>query len=141
MASTGAPLRRQSVTSSKYVPVFIEEMVNKITRLSRKPVIKNAKDATACYDRIVPGVGNIASRAHGLHCTIALVQGTTLAKVKYHLKMQLGVTDDFLSTLYHFSYLGPSYCNKSTTIENTTNIWVFRNHYQFWSFVLSANLL
>ena len=37
--------------------------------------------------------------------------------------------------------LGPSYCNKSTTIKNTTNIRVFRNHNQFWSFVLWVNLL
>jgi hypothetical protein len=37
-------------------PVGLEEFVGEITRLSRKPCIKNAEDATACYDRIIPGV-------------------------------------------------------------------------------------
>jgi hypothetical protein len=75
-------------------PVFIEEMINEITRLSRKPVIKNAEDATACYDRILPGVGNLASRTHGLHRNVALVQGKTLEEVRYHLKTTLGVSDE-----------------------------------------------
>jgi hypothetical protein len=59
-------------------PVFVEELVNKITSLSQKPVIKNAKDATACYDRIIPGLGNLASRSHSLHQTFAIVQGCSM---------------------------------------------------------------
>jgi hypothetical protein len=86
--------------------VFIEELVNKITRLSRKPVVKNAEDATACYDRIIPGVGNLASRAHGLHRTVAIVQRTTLSEVKYHLKTQLGITDDFYQHCEMFPIFG-----------------------------------
>jgi hypothetical protein len=76
-------------------PVFIEELVNKITRLSSKPIVMNAEDATACYDHIIPGLGNLASRSHGLHRLIAIVQGKTLSEVRYHLKTQLGVTDEF----------------------------------------------
>ena len=45
-------------------PVGIEEFVAEITRLSRKPCIKNAEDSTACYDCIVPGIGNLASRGY-----------------------------------------------------------------------------
>ena len=66
-------------------PVFIEELTNEITRLTRKPLIKNAEDATACYDRIIPGIGTLASRSHGLHRQVALVMGRTLEEVKYHL--------------------------------------------------------
>jgi hypothetical protein len=69
-------------------PVFIKEMINEITRLSQ-----NAEDATACYNRIIPGVGNLASCTHGLHQHVALVQGKTLEEVQYHLKTILGVTD------------------------------------------------
>jgi hypothetical protein len=76
-------------------PVFIEEMINEITRLSWKPVIKNAKDATACYNRIIPGVGNLASRTHGLHRNVALVQGKTLEEVQYHLQTTLGVSKEY----------------------------------------------
>jgi hypothetical protein len=108
-------------------PVFIEEMVNEITRLSRKPVIKNAEDATACYDRIIPGVGNIASRAHGLHRTIALVQVTTLAEVKYHLKTQLGVTEDFYQhcteDFYQHCTISPIYGTGQGS-GNSPTVWL-----------------
>jgi hypothetical protein len=75
-------------------PVGLEEFVGEITRLSRKPCIKNAEDATACYDRIIPGVGNLASRAFGMHRFVALVQGKTLEEVRYHLKTKLGISDE-----------------------------------------------
>ena len=75
-------------------PVGIEETVAEITRMSRKPCIKNAEDATACYDRILPGLGNLAGRSFGLHRFVALVQGTTLEEVHYHLKTQLGITEE-----------------------------------------------
>ena len=75
-------------------PVGLEETIAEITRLSRKPCIKNAEDATACYDRIIPGLGHLASRSHGLHRFVALVQGKTLAEVKYHLKTKLGITEE-----------------------------------------------
>ena len=59
-------------------PVGIEEFVGEITRLSRKPLIKNAEDATACYDRIIPSLANLASRCHGMHQQMASVHGETL---------------------------------------------------------------
>ena len=76
-------------------PVGLEEFVGEITRLSRKPCIKNTEDATACYDRIIPSLGHLASRTHGLHRSIALVQGKTLEEVKYHLKTKLGITEEY----------------------------------------------
>jgi hypothetical protein len=60
-------------------PVFIEERTCEITRMSHKPLIKNAEDATVCYDCIIPGVGNLASQCHGLHWHVAIMQGKTLA--------------------------------------------------------------
>jgi hypothetical protein len=54
-------------------PIFIEEPSSAITRMSRKPLIKNAEDATACYDQIIPGIGNLASQCHGLHGHVAIV--------------------------------------------------------------------
>jgi hypothetical protein len=49
---------------------------------------------TACFDRIIPGVGNLASRSFGMHHLVALVQGQTLAAVKYHLKTKLGISKE-----------------------------------------------
>jgi hypothetical protein len=100
-------------------PVFVEELVNEITSLSRKPVIKNAEDATACYDRIIPGLGNVASRSHGLNRTIAIVQGKTLSEVRYHLKTQLGVTDEF----YQHSAASPIYGTGQGS-GNSPTVWL-----------------
>ena len=100
-------------------PVFIEELTNEITRLSRKPLIKNAEDATACYDRIIPGIGNLASRSHGLHRYVALVQGKTLEEVKYHLKTQLGVSEDF----YQHCTVTPIYGTGQGS-GNSPTIWL-----------------
>jgi hypothetical protein len=55
-------------------PVGIEEFVREITCLSCKLCIKNAKDVTACYDQIIPGIGNLASRSYRMHWLVALAQ-------------------------------------------------------------------
>jgi hypothetical protein len=47
------------------------------------------------YNRIIPGVGNLASRYHSImHRLVALVQGRTLEEVHYHLKTPLGITKE-----------------------------------------------
>jgi hypothetical protein len=45
----------------------------------------------ACYNRIIPGVGNLASCTQGMHRFVALVQGNTLEGVWYHLQTKLGI--------------------------------------------------
>ena len=100
-------------------PVFIEELTNEITRLTRKPLIKNAEDATACYDRIIPGIGTLASRSHGLHHQVALVMGRTLEEVKYHLKTHLGVTDEH----YQHCTITPIYGTGQGS-ANSPTIWL-----------------
>ena len=100
-------------------PVFMEEIIADITRMTRKPLIKNTDDATACYDRIIPGVGNLASRSHGLHRNIAFVQGATLETVRYHLKTQLGVTDEH----YQHCVIYPIYGTGQGS-GNSPTIWL-----------------
>jgi hypothetical protein len=100
-------------------PVGLEEFVSEITRLSRKPCIKNAEDATACYDRIIPGVGNLASRAHGMHKFVALVQGHTLEEVRYHLKTKLGISTEN----YQHSKISPIYGTGQGS-GNSPTVWL-----------------
>ena len=100
-------------------PVGIEETLAEITRLSRKPCIKNAEDATACYDRIIPGLGNLASRCHGLHRCVALVQGRTLQDVHYHLKTNLGITEEN----YHHCEIYPIYGTGQGS-GNSPTVWL-----------------
>ena len=115
-------------------PVFVEELVNEITRQSRKPVIKNAEDATACYDRIIPGVGNLASRSHGLHRNVAIVQGSTLQEVKYHLKTQLGVTDEY----YQHCTISPIYGTGQGS-GNSPTVWLVVSSILFRCYSATAN--
>ena len=75
-------------------PVFIEELELEICRASRKPLGKNDFDATACYDRIIAGLAHLVSRKYGMNKTICIVAGTTLAEAKYHLKTQMGMSDE-----------------------------------------------
>ena len=114
-------------------PVFIEEMVNEITRTSRKPIIKNAEDATACYDRIIPGVGNLASRSHGLHRSVAIVQGNTLEEVKYHLKTQLGVTEEY----YKHCTVSPIYGTGQGS-GNSPTVWLVVSSILFRCYTATA---
>jgi hypothetical protein len=74
------------------VPVFIEEMQNKIARASRKPYIKQDFDTTSCYDCIIPWMASMLSRQHGLHRNVCLVRARTLQEARYLLKTQLSVS-------------------------------------------------
>jgi hypothetical protein len=49
-----------------YDPVYIENLQNEIARVSRRPCIKFSNDAAACYDRMIPNLENLASRAFGM---------------------------------------------------------------------------
>jgi exonuclease III len=86
-------------------PVIIEELQFEICRLSRTNLLKLAKDATSCFDRIIPNLASIVSRKYGLHRSVVYVHGKTLQEAKYHLKTQLGVSESF----YEHSTLFPVY--------------------------------
>ena len=76
-------------------PVFMEEMKHEICRMSLKPLVQNDNDASSCYDRIIMNAAGICSRQHGMHRNICIVNGRTLKEAKYHLKTQLGVSEEF----------------------------------------------
>ena len=66
-------------------PIMVEELQNEINQASRKSQIKANLDATACYDRIIPGFASIASQKFGMHKNVCIVQSETLVAAKYHL--------------------------------------------------------
>ena len=115
-------------------PVGIEEFVSEITRLSRKPCIKNTEDATACYDRIIPSLGNLASRGYGLHRCVALVQGSTLSEAKYHLKTKFGITEEF----YRHCEFHPIYGTGQGS-GNSPTIWLVISSVLFDSYESQAH--
>jgi hypothetical protein len=88
-----------------YDPVYIENLQNEITRVSRRPYVKFSNDATACYDRMIPNLANLASMAFGMDPRICKIQGETLLKAKYKLKTAMRVSD----TEYHHMDLFPIY--------------------------------
>jgi hypothetical protein len=76
-----------------YDPVNIENLQNEIARVSRRPYIKFSNDAAACYDRMIPNLANLASRAFGMDPRICRIQGDTLQKAKYKLKTSMRISD------------------------------------------------
>ncbi len=59
-------------------PALIDELQAEISRVSRKSHVKFANDASSyCYDRIIPGLANIASRKYGMNRKVCMVQGDT----------------------------------------------------------------
>ncbi|KAI2505037.1 hypothetical protein MHU86_9393 [Fragilaria crotonensis] len=72
-------------------PVFIEELQCEISRATRKPVILTNYDATACYDRIIPNVGMLASRKYGVPLEVTQTNASTLANAEYRIRTELGL--------------------------------------------------
>ena len=85
---------------------MIEELQNEINRISRKSQIKANLDATACYDRIIPGFASLASQKYGMHKNVCIVQATTLEEAKYHLRTQHSVTEEFYKHCKAFPIYG-----------------------------------
>ncbi|KAI2490363.1 hypothetical protein MHU86_24203 [Fragilaria crotonensis] len=72
-------------------PVFIEELQCEISRATRKPVILTNYDATACYDRIVPNLGMLASRKYGVPLEVTKSNARTLSTAEYRIRTELGL--------------------------------------------------
>jgi hypothetical protein len=98
------PIRRKAGPDS-IRSVYIENLQNEIARVSRRPYIKFSNDAAACYDRMIPNLANLASRAFGIDPRICRIQGNTLQKAKYKLKTSMRISD----AEYHHMDLFPIY--------------------------------
>ena len=48
-------------------------------------------DATACFDRMIPSLVNIALRSQGVPAEIARLISTTSVKMRYRIKTKLGI--------------------------------------------------
>lgn len=78
-----------------HMPPFMDNMMNEISRMSRKHLIKFDNDATSCYDRILISLGAIASRSFGMSKNVTMVWAKTLEEAKYKLKMNARVSDEY----------------------------------------------
>ena len=72
-------------------PVLIEELQCEISRATRKPVVLTNYDATACYDRIIPNLGMLASQKYGVPSTVTKMNARTLQHAKYKVRTELGL--------------------------------------------------
>ena len=59
---------------SAYDPVLIEVLQAEVSRITRKSLVQMNFDATACYDRIVPSLANLASQKFHVPPTVALIK-------------------------------------------------------------------
>lgn len=78
-----------------HVPVFVENMENKIFRMSGKHLIKFDNDAASCYDGISVLVGSLASRAFGMPRNVTVVWASTLEEAKCKLKMNSSISEEW----------------------------------------------
>ncbi|KAI2490869.1 hypothetical protein MHU86_23692 [Fragilaria crotonensis] len=101
-------------------PVFIEELQCEISRATRKPVVLTNYDATACYDRIIPSVGMLASRKFGVPYSVTQTNATTLEKAEYRVRTELGLAP----TGYTHSTEMPIYGTGQGS-ANSPAIWCF----------------
>jgi hypothetical protein len=87
-------------------PVFIEEELQlEISRATRKPLVLINYDATACYDRIIPNLGMIVSRKFGVPATVTKTNATTLEGARYHIRTELGLSEDSSNTASTTQYM------------------------------------
>ena len=75
-------------------------------------------DVTACCDRIILPMASLISRVHGQHCSIVLINPTTLKSARYLLKTQLGIS----SISYSHSKLFPIYGSGQGS-GNSPSLW------------------
>ncbi|KAI2503131.1 hypothetical protein MHU86_11322 [Fragilaria crotonensis] len=99
-------------------PVFIEELQCEISRATRKPVILTNYDATACYDRIIPNLGMLASRKFGVPVEVTQTNVTTLSTAEYRIRTELGLA----STGYRHEDSFPIYGTGQGS-ANSPGIW------------------
>ena len=59
-------------------PTIIEEFQYEISRASKHPLVHLDYNATACYNRISLSMASLITGAHGQHCSIFLINATTL---------------------------------------------------------------
>ena len=82
------------------MPPFMDNTMNKISRMSRKHLIKFDNDATSCYDRALVSLGALASRAFGMSKNVTMAWAKTIEEAKYKLKLNASVSEEHYS---HFN--------------------------------------
>lgn len=79
---------------SAHDPALIEVLQHEIYRMSMKSGINFDLDATSCYDRILTSVASISCRRLGMHPNVLKLNTRMLETVAYHVKTNLGVSND-----------------------------------------------
>ena len=52
-------------------------------------------DTDSCYDLIVPNFGILTLQKYGINSKVCVVQGATLAEIKYKLITDLGISEEY----------------------------------------------
>jgi hypothetical protein len=75
----------------------IEELKNDISYCSRKPRLDLDNDTSSCYDRIIVSLVSLVNRKYRKRGNILLVNTTTLKIARYHLKTEMGISEEVYS--------------------------------------------
>jgi len=83
-----------------------EEFRTDISYSSRRSLISVDNDAASCFDRMLPSLVSLNTRAYGLPCELAKLHGATLFAMKYHLRTPKGLSSTTYSHSVEFPIFG-----------------------------------
>ena len=72
---------------------LLNEIINKIHRITCKPLVKLHNDATACYDRMICNLSTLCSRSFGVPSQVCKLQANTLNIMEYKIQTNHGVSN------------------------------------------------
>jgi hypothetical protein len=98
----------------------LEELRFDYSKLTRYPVANFDNDATACYDRILCAVANLAGRKYGIHKNVIFIHAQTLEEAEFKLKSSTRVSETSYKHRTKFRILGTGQGS-----SNSPTLWYF----------------
>jgi hypothetical protein len=74
-----------------------EEFRNDVAYTTRRTLISVDNDAASCFDRMIPSLISLNTRAYGLPSELAQLHGNTLRSMKYHIQTINGLSQTYYS--------------------------------------------
>ncbi len=74
--------------------------------LTCSPAIVFNNDAKACYDRVVPSLGLMATERLGMHATAATSMLATIFSMQYFIRTIYGLSPEFFNSIFYLLILG-----------------------------------
>ena len=75
-------------------PVFVDVTQTEMAMITRKPLVKFSKDATACFDRILVHLLSLCLTSFGMPKRLTTILGELLKVARYAIKTGIGISSE-----------------------------------------------